>query len=137
MWKMPNPPSTGLPNPASYTDRGDGTVRDNVTGLLWQRDVPSATYSWQQAKDYCSSLTVAGCGWRLPTRIELVSLVDFTKPYPGPTIDANAFPGTPGEEFWSSSLWAGSSSYAWSVNFNNSSTYSEDVTYASRVRCVR
>src|SRR5450432_2566919 len=34
-WRMPN--WLGMPNPSSYTDQTDGTVRDNVTGLLWQQ----------------------------------------------------------------------------------------------------
>ncbi len=137
MSKMPNPPSTGLPNPASYTVVGDGTVRDNVTGLVWQRDVPSAGYNWRQAKDYCSHLTLPGCGWRLPTRIELVSLVDFTKPSPGPTIDTNAFPGTPGDAFWSSSPLASAPYLAWIVYFHGGSVAPFDVTFSHRVRCVR
>src|SRR5579863_753415 len=35
-WPMPNPASAKLPNPFSYDDRGDGTVLDKVTGLVWQ-----------------------------------------------------------------------------------------------------
>ena len=38
-WPMPNPSSSGLPNPSSYTDLKDGTVQDNVTGLVWQQAV--------------------------------------------------------------------------------------------------
>ncbi len=137
MWKMPNPPSTGLPNPASYTVVGDGTVRDNVTGLVWQQATPSGTYTWQQAKDYCSALTLPGCGWRLPSRIELVSLVDFTKASPGPTIDTTAFPGTASDWYWPSSPLAGSSSGAWIVSFLSGPTGNGDVASTGRVRCVR
>src|SRR5215471_9261180 len=35
-WPMPNPPSTGLPNPASYDTSVSGVVHDRVTGLDWQ-----------------------------------------------------------------------------------------------------
>src|SRR5436190_8651121 len=38
-WPMPNPPSAGLPNPASYDTSRDGIVTDKVTGLIWQRRV--------------------------------------------------------------------------------------------------
>ena len=92
MWTMPNPAATGLPNPASYTDLGDGTVHDDVTCLVWQRDVSEGTCTWSEASDYSSSSPLAGGGWRLPTRVELISLIDFTKAPPGPTIDATAFP---------------------------------------------
>jgi hypothetical protein len=140
MWKMPNPASAALPNPASYTDLGDGTVRDNVTCLNWQRDVPAGTYAWSEAGEYCAGLSLAGSGWRLPTRIELVSLVDFTKGDPLPTIDTTAFPDTPAEVFWSSSLAADTSSgttYAWYVYFFSGATSAYELPIKSRARCVR
>ena len=40
-------------NPHSYTDLGNGIVRDNVTGLEWQQATAPGTYTWQQAIDYC------------------------------------------------------------------------------------
>jgi hypothetical protein len=134
-WPMPEPASAGLPNPANYTVNVDGTVRDNVTGLTWQRDVPASTYTWDQAKTYCASLSLAGTGWRLPSRIELVSLVDFTR-Y-NPAIDTTAFPNTPSVWFWTSSAVAGSSGGAWYVAFYNGYTYGTGVGSYSRVRCVR
>jgi hypothetical protein len=52
---------------------------DYVTGLMWQRQV-SGAYVWPAAIDYCASLTLAGyCDWRLPSRIELASIFDFSK----------------------------------------------------------
>jgi hypothetical protein len=139
-WRMPSPVTTHLPNPASYTNLDDGTVRDDVTCLVWQRDVSENTCSWTEANDYCSSLPLAGGGWRLPTRIELVSLVDFTKAAPGPTIDEAAFPNTPSEEFWSSSLVAetvAGTTFAWYVYFSSGATSEYELFVKSRVRCVR
>jgi hypothetical protein len=140
LWRMPNPTASGLPNPASYTNLGDGTVRDNVTCLVWQRDVSEGGYSWTEANDYCRDLPLAGGGWRLPSRIELVSLIDFTKGYPGPAIDTEAFPSTPAEVFWSSSPADDTSLgmvFAWYVNFNTGATSSELPELESRARCVR
>src|SRR6185312_11729216 len=104
-WPMPNPASAGLPNPASYTDNGDGTVTDNVTKLVWQKAVTSSqAFAWCDAINYCATLTLAGRTWRLPTRIELLSLVDFTRG--NPAIDTTAFPGLPGGKYhWTSSPW--------------------------------
>ena len=81
-WPMPNPPSTGLPNAASYdTASTSGVVKDQVTGLWWQQtlgDNPSGQ-SWSAAGGYCAALALGGHNdWRVPTRIELVSLLDFT-----------------------------------------------------------
>jgi hypothetical protein len=130
---MPNPASTGLPNPASYTTNGDGTVTDNVTGLVWQGTVDPGSYTQAQAATYCASL---GGAWRLPTRVELVSLVDFTIASPGVTINQTYFPSTPAAEFWTSSPAAGDSSYAWLVAFDGGIASIGVVQSANRVRCV-
>src|SRR5258708_13486312 len=88
---MPNPASAGLPNAASYADNGDGTVTDKVTGLLWERFSSASTYRQADAAQYC---TGRGSGWRLPPRLELVPLLDFTSPSPGPPIN-HPFSATP------------------------------------------
>ena len=50
---------------------------------MWQQAAAPSTYTWEQAKAYCPTLTLAGhSDWRLPTRIELVSLVDFGRSAP-------------------------------------------------------
>lgn len=141
-WPMPNPASAGLPNPASYTDVGDGTVKDNVTGLVWQRVVTSQqAYSWVDAQAYCAGLTLAGRVWHLPTRIELLSIVDFTRT--SPAIDTNTFPGTPGGKYhWTSSPWVVSQiatkpQYSWIVNFYEGLTSNAgDRTQLEYARCV-
>ena len=75
-------------NQPSYTDNGDGTVTDNVTGLMWQQtpdtdgdgDVDeSDKVSWADAQTGAESLTLGGyADWRLPTIKELYSLIDFS-----------------------------------------------------------
>jgi len=87
---MPNPAGAGLPNPSSYTvDATNDTVTDDVTGLMWQRGVDDSEFLEIEAIDYCGNLLHGGHDdWRLPSRIELVSLVDFTRVEPA--IDTNA-----------------------------------------------
>jgi hypothetical protein len=113
-----------------------GAVADTRTGLTWQRTVPVSTYTWNQAVAYCPTL---GTGWRTPSIKELMTIVDFTKAMPA--IDVAAFPGTPSERFWSSSMWVGAASSAWNVDFSEGKTKSSDagsqLTFANRVRCVR
>jgi hypothetical protein len=141
-WPMPNPASSGLPNPASYTDNGDGTVTDNVTKLVWQKAVTSSqAYSWCDAINYCATLTLAGRTWHLPTRIELLSLVDFTRT--GPAINTTSFPSVPGGKYhWTSSPWVVSQiatkpQYSWMVNFSDGLTSNAaDRTAAEYARCV-
>jgi hypothetical protein len=139
---MPNPASTGLPHPSSYTDLGDGTVKDNVTGLIWQKVVPTTqAFNWADAQSYCATLTLAGRVWHLPTRIELLSIVDFTRT--SPAIDTTAFPGTPGGKYhWTASPWVVSQiatkpQYSWIVNFFEGLTSNAgDRTQLEFARCV-
>lgn len=129
---MPNPMSAGLPNRASYVDNGNGTVTDQITGLVWQRLASGAKYRQADAARYCPT---QGPQWRLPTRLELVSLVDFTVASPGPTIN-QAFPGTPGEVFWTSSPAAGHPNSGWGVSFEIGYADFDDLADPARLRCV-
>lgn len=132
-WPMPNSPPEG-PNTQSYSFQGD-IVRDVVTGLSWQRNIPSDSFDQPQAVAYCAGLVLGGlAGWRLPGRIELVSIVD-TRKY-SPSIDSAAFPGTPKERFWSSSRSANVQG-AWCVDFDTGSTNIATMVERLRVRCVR
>ncbi len=80
-WKVPTPPSEGLPNADSYTDLGNGAVRDNVTCLVWEKANPSTQGNWQASYDRCAALgssNYAGFSdWRLPTRVEMASITDL------------------------------------------------------------
>ena len=137
-WPMPNPVHSGLPNPMSYAVSASGNqVTDKVTGLIWQRQLETTEFAWADAKQYCSCLMVDGVGgWRLPSRIELTSLADWTALHP--SIDVIAFPNTPSEAFWSSSvLENGDPDLAWHVDFDSSHTSYTDKLYAHRARCVR
>jgi hypothetical protein len=143
-WPMPSPPSAGLPNPQSYTAvtvGGDDMVQDNVTGLLWQRDGSTnpLDFEWQGAEAYCESLVFGGyCDWRLPSRIELVSLIDYTQMRP--TIDTTAFPNTQTLGYWSASgTGMGAGQTYWTIKFGDASTNASlpDSQSAGPTRCVR
>ena len=55
--------------------------------------------------------------WRLPHREELRSLVDYRIPYPGPTIDTQAFPNAIAQFYWSADTNASDPSEAWGIGF--------------------
>ena len=67
----------------NYTDNDDGTITDNVTGLIWTQEVSSYAMSWTQASSYCETLELGGyTDWRLPTVKELWSIRDFSMGFP-------------------------------------------------------
>jgi len=137
---MPNPASSDLPAPATYSvDPTLGIVVDDVTGLTWQRDLTADLFDWNEAQDFCDALELAGHqDWRLPSRIELVTLVDFTR-Y-APAIDESAFPAAHvGESHWTSSAASlgENPDFAWQIDFWGGATGDGDVTTGYRARCVR
>ncbi|MBF0345688.1 MAG: DUF1566 domain-containing protein [Nitrospirae bacterium] len=44
------------PSIERFTDNGDGTITDNLTGLEWMKDATSTAMTWQEAIDYCKEL---------------------------------------------------------------------------------
>ena len=73
----------------SYKDNGDGTVTDNVTGLMWQKDMGSKM-SFDEASGVASALRLGGYSdWRVPTIKELYSLILFTGQVNGETAIKN------------------------------------------------
>ena len=114
-----------LPSPR-FTDNGDGTIRDNLTDLLWLKDANCAntiswdpeitgdgTMTWQQGLDFvngvndgthdistCASYTASYTNWRMPNLLEIRSFVDFSAfKNTGDAINSNNFPLTPGHPF--------------------------------------
>lgn len=61
---------------ARFDSRGDGTVRDSQTGLLWTLADNGAGVPVGAAQAYCDTLDLAGLQWQLPTRSQLSSLYD-------------------------------------------------------------
>jgi len=127
--------------PGRYTvDSTKGTVADLKTGLVWQMKNPAGTYTLDGAKTYCAGVgaTLGGTGWRVPSVMELQTLVDDRVAQPGPTIDQIYFPSTPGDWFWSSTPSSLSvSSSAWRVDFSSGISDLIGKTSPSYVRCVR
>ena len=119
------------------------TLTDAITGVVWQRDgsgsrpncANSPRCTWAEAKAYCGALTLGSVsGWRLPTRMELMTTVNTTMS--APAIDETAFPNTPAEIFWTSSPHT-ESGFAWNINFSDGSSNSYSTGSSGRVRCVR
>jgi hypothetical protein len=122
--------------PGRYAVAAD-TVNDTRTGLTWQRKVAfDGSYTLEEARAYCSGLVLGGFSdWRLPSKLELESLVDDTRG--DPAIDTLAFPGTPAALFWTSTTSADSVESAWYVAFGSGYSLTADVSMLLHARCVR
>ena len=126
-----------------FTDNGDGTVTDNLTGLIWLKvaNYNSTTPTtggaiWANALTFCNGLEDGECGlsdgssagdWRLPNLKELYSLLDFAFHSPALSNTAgtakwtndNAFTGVQTNDYWSSTTIARLSGSAWRVDLGN------------------
>ncbi len=113
-----------------FTISGDGQeVTDTTTQLVWRRCAEGLrwdgkactgklkTYKFGEAKDVAEGAAQSGGkAWRIPTKEELVGLVDkSTKKKP--RIDANAFPQTPSQPFWAMRPGTDDDLNAWLVSF--------------------
>jgi len=87
----------GVASPSPrFTDNVNGTVTDNLTGLIWTQDADcdGTNRTWSEAVDYCNGLAEGTCGlsdgssagdWRLPNVRELHTLVDYAYDAPALT----------------------------------------------------
>ena len=115
----------GVPWPSprfTITGTGDACVLDNLTGLMWMRNMPGSTYTWQDALNYANGRNGANLcgfnsGWRLPNINELYSLLnEATWP---PTTYLQTWFGTIYNEAWSSTTFLGAPTSAWTLPFNS------------------
>ncbi|MBF0622341.1 MAG: DUF1566 domain-containing protein [Magnetococcales bacterium] len=111
-------------------DNGDGTVTDNVTGLIWLQDGNCITNKdWTTAFTETQALAEGACSltdgssagdWRIPNRRELHSLINFGETdfiesgHPFVNFDSNYF--------WTSTSGSVFTSDAWTVRFGSNSS---------------
>jgi len=105
-----------------FTDNGDGTVTDNLTGLIWLKNADCfGENNWNDASDASNNLADGQCGlndgstpseWRLSNIKELRSLIDHGNissllPSEHPFTDVQA------DYCWLSTIYADSTDDAW------------------------
>jgi len=117
---------------------------DKNTNLMWQILIDKKVYNWQNAKRYCSNLSLSGYDdWRLPTIKELKTILTKEsyknpKSWSGETYIKKPLLKSMNMEdqwFWSSTKY--NSSGAWVVDFVGGGDDYGGVSYAYYVRCVR
>jgi hypothetical protein len=97
-----------------FTDNGDGTITDNLTGLMWTANANHSQKTWQQALDYCNGLTFASYSdWRLSNISELESLINANKDSSITWLNSYGFTNVQSTYYWSSTTYIVNPTRAW------------------------
>ncbi|GFO65098.1 InlB B-repeat-containing protein [Geomonas paludis] len=110
-----------------FTDNGNGTLTDTMTGLVWLQNANCfGSVTWQQALDTANSFASGSCGlsdgsvageWRLPNRKELLSISSQNVADGGAWLNSQGFVNGQHTYYWTSDTdlnYAGA--YKWIVH---------------------
>lgn len=130
-----------------------GCTKDKVTGLIWEIKTDSGLRGMHNgytnygdgrsgdASAFVAAVNAQGlCGatdWRLPTRVELQGLVDYSVAPPGPTLSTRWFPQSTSDAYWTGTGYVGLASSAWFVHFGSGYVGNGYRYYSPAVRLVR
>jgi hypothetical protein len=99
---------------AGYKNAGNTVTNDKRTRSCELETCNTNAYVNHVNKNKLCHLS----SWRLPTREELRSIVDYRIKYPGPTIDQQMFPHTLNQFYWSSTPDVNDKDSAWGIGFS-------------------
>ncbi len=111
------PQGIAVPSPR-FTDNNNGTVTDNLTGLLWLKNANCfGVQPWSAALSSANNLASGSCGlsdgsaagdWRLPNILELASLPTNYISTPAAWLNGQGFSNVNAQAnlYWSSSTYA-------------------------------
>jgi len=112
-----------------FIDHNDGTVTDNLTGLMWLKD--SACFNQLNLKDAyncindlnkgnsekkCHAYSAKFNDWRIPNINEIRSLIDYSQYNPA-LMQNHPFTNLVSDSYWASSFFT--STEIWIINFQN------------------
>ncbi len=129
-----------------FTDNKDGTVTDNLTKLVWLKNMNCfGIQDSQNAVLAAKSLKEGDCGptpdlvlsdgssagdWRLPTMKELCTLIDFSQREPA-LPNGHMFSNVPSGYHWSATTFDYHPEMAWIVYFESGTTCYENINNRS------
>ncbi|MBX3324818.1 MAG: DUF1566 domain-containing protein [Nitrospira sp.] len=113
-------------------------VLDQNTGLVWERSPAPVLTDWKAARFSCLNKTVGGQrGWRLPSIVELTSLLDPSVQDSGSMLPSgHPFLNNPSGFYWSAST-DGEPSKAWHLHVSNGYVHMTGKVSTFKAWCVR
>lgn len=122
--------------PNHFTDNADGTITDNLTNLVWQKNPVADTLTWEQALNYADTLSLNGVTeWRLPNIKELQSINDESSI--NPSLNTAYFNTGSAKKYWSSTTLPNQTTKAWYLFTQFGITTYDEKTVKHNLICVR
>ncbi len=114
----------------------DEVVKDNQTGLLWEREPDREHDVWSRSLERCAPKAVGGQkGWRPPTIEEIKTLVDTDQN--DPSLPAgHPFLGIRSEIFWTSTPDPKFDVVAWQQSFFTGQAVTDQKSGMRRLWCT-
>ena len=101
---------------------GGEAVLDKQTGLAWARnaDLAGGTKAWQEAVKLCQDLEIGNRkGWRLPTKEEMITILDTSRSNPafpdGHPFENVKTGSTAESSYWTGTTYEGNSNSAYYI----------------------
>jgi|GEM_PF-580508 len=145
-----------------FTDNNDGTITDNLTGLIWLKNgnCAQAAVTWSEAFGFIDELNTRGTmnghaagdisnggshqtDWRLPNRNEQASLLNLGQANTGEWLLTQGFENIPynlgdySERYWTSTTYQDDITHAWHVQITESRVRHWEKTVNTYVWAVR
>lgn len=138
-----------------FTDNSDGTITDNLTGLIWLKNANCfGMRDWDSALSDCNGLATGSCGltdgsgpgdWRLPNVKELSSLIHYGVNNPtlpntsgaGRWAEDDPFSDVQSDYYWTSTTQWNLAGLEWYVDFSVGNIYWDDKSVSNYVWPVR
>jgi hypothetical protein len=132
-----------------FTDNGDGTMTDNLTGLMWLKDAGCLSKNWSSALTTiagintnptgysCQEYAASYSDWRLPNVNEIESLINFGDANSTSWLGSQGFMNVKSSYYWSSTTYQNNTSQAWGLQMTKGRTATLSKKYSYSVWPVR
>ena len=127
-------PTSIIPN--HFSDNLNGTVTDNLTNLIWQKNSMNDSLTWEDALVKADTMLLAGYNdWRLPNIKELQSI--NIEQIMNPSINTTYFTNIGINKLWSSTSLPNQTTKAWYLDTKYGVTTYQTKTSKQKVIFVR
>ncbi|MBP9742348.1 MAG: DUF1566 domain-containing protein, partial [Burkholderiales bacterium] len=129
------------PNPRFVAGSGAASdcITDNLTGLMWKKNLTYNTYTWYNALDYANNLNLCGYNdWRIPNINEFRSIINYGFTSQVSWLNSQGFHNVTDDLYWTSTTYALSTGSAFELDlYQIGAPYPDSKGYDTYIIPVR